>query len=120
MSGFAPPVPGKVSSGSASARENFRAQEATHEALRVQPQLAVVDIESWGNFPLTVATQMPHILGAVPLAAFEYGNEGATVGYGSLEWAHGTEPGDLELRSVEGLTAGTHYTIRLLVVGAGG
>ncbi len=113
-------VPGKPSSGAASSREIYRAQEAMLETLRVLPALSVLDVESWGHFPLTVPTKAKSVLGIVPIACFEVNNEGSTIAFGNVQWAHGDEPGEITIIGLGGLTAGTQYTIRLLVIGQGG
>lgn len=112
-------IPGKTSSGSASSREQFRATEAIHEALRVAPTLRVVEIESWAQFPLRVLTPVQSVVGVLPIACFEVSNEGATIAFGNVQWAHGDEPGEIEILQLDGLTSGTQYLIRLLVIGAG-
>lgn len=78
----------------------------------------LVDVVTWGRFPLLVTHGVrASKLGVVPAGCF-YTDEPATPApHGNVSWAYGSAEGEVKLTGVDGLVSGTKYTLTLLIVG---
>lgn len=90
-----------------------------YDYLRTLPTLEITTFNAVGGaFPVTFASATPAPVGVVVLEIYEAdapGNKGAS----TIAWsrsADATEPG-IAVSAMSGLTSGTEYVIRVLVIG---
>lgn len=95
-----------------------RSRLAQDERNRIAPHVELVDVDSWGNFPLTFTHNAPGSrLGVTVAGCFKALDAAASVAHSGFTWAYGDASNEIKITGLSGLTAGTQYTLRLLVVG---
>lgn len=94
-------------------------REAQKERNRIALASELVDVDTWGNFPLVFTHNVRAArLGVTVVGCFETQNPSASVAHAGFQWAYGDAQNELRIIDIDGLTAGTQYTLRLRVDGS--
>lgn len=78
----------------------------------------LVDVDSWAYWPLTFTHNVrAKKLGVVVVGCFETADVARSTPCGNVQWVYGEQWNELVIVGIDGLSPGTQYTVRLLVIG---
>lgn len=103
---------------SQSNRDLLRFASDVIDFLRFLPTFEVKTFGTRAEFPiksLEIETDVANVTGVVVLKAEEAADEGATVVATGVSWERAAD--GLKIKSIGGLSAGTDYTVTVLVLG---